>query len=396
MIVLRRLVVAVVIVAVLQGLKWLLDSYSPESLVFHREFLWSLQVLVIAWFLVTAALSIFRKENSWTARFVPVFLLMITIVTDMWFSHLITHPEKISASMLPVFREHYEQTEAKDLRYEPCTVYDSVMGCRIMRALGFTFGNIEYNNEYRVNSESLRDTEDDLFGPAIICSGNTFTLGCGVDANQTFAERFGIDAEKTAVNGGVINLGTANQLRYLNSIDTSVLEYLVVQYSFDDGESNSAFLQGSDTVYSEASFELKRKQYHWAREYFPGKHAVMILSDVVGRWFSKPDNELSQAAQSAYASALVKVLAKVVPNSRYRVIITHIDKRQNMNSGFIKQVDSLLRTEEFQSALPQATTVDLSGVLSEDDYYRLDMHLKPSGHEKIAGRLWDKFVELEK
>lgn len=396
MIVLRRLIIAAILVLVVQAAKWMLDSYSPESRFFHQEFLWALQVLVAAWFVLTSILSVFKKGNSWFARFLPVIMVLVIIVVDIWFSHLLTHPAKISNSMLPAFRRYYEQFEKKDLRYEPCTTHDSLTGHRFVRDVGFAFGNIEYRNEYRVNSESLRDSEGDLFGPEIICAGNTFTFGCGVEADQTFTSLFAADTEKKVLNMGVANRGTVNQLRWLNNVDTSVLEYLVVQYSLRDAEYNSQYLQGDSSVLSQETFDMLRKQYNWRREYFPGKYAMIVLTDIVQSWFTNKNTVVSDAEQTLYAEQLVQVLSKLIPNTRYKVMLVHVDERGSMDTGIMKKVDGVLRSTRYSAVLPQVTVLNTSGVLQDADYYKLDTYLKPSGHEKISRVLWDAFVELEK
>jgi hypothetical protein len=396
MIVLRRLVVATVIIAALEGLKWIIAGSAPATKIFVSQFLLCAQVVVVIWLVITAILSAFGKGSSWVARFLPVILILLVISIDMWFNYLINRPARIPGGLLPSFTRYYDRFERNDLKFEPCTVYDSISGPRIIPGLRFAFGNIEYRNQYNINRESLRDNDGDLFGSQIICLGNTFTLGCGVEEEQTFAELLARRSQKTVVNMGVTDQRTEDQFDYLSAADTSVLEFLVLQLSYPD--KFEQLISGRDAEPSAESydeFELKRRQYGWSKEYFPGKYSVSILSDWIASTVSPKRNKLT-ISPAEYAKHVVDLLAKTKQGVRYKIIITQIDEYAKMNTGLVNSIDSILRLPQYDSLGRQVHTVDLSGVLKREDYYVLDKHLKAEGHEKVAGQLWNKLAELEK
>jgi hypothetical protein len=396
MIVLRRLVVATVIIAALEGLKWIIAGSAPATKIFVSQFLLCAQVVVVIWLVITAILSAFGKGSSWVARFLPVILILLVISIDMWFNYLINRPARIPGGLLPSFTRYYDKFERNDLKFEPCTVYDSISGPRIIPGLRFAFGNIEYRNQYNINRESLRDNDGDLFGSQIICLGNTFTLGCGVEEEQTFAELLARRSQKTVVNMGVTDQRTEDQFDYLSAADTSVLEYLVLQLSYLD--TYEEVIPGRDAesrpeTYDE--FELKRRQYGWSKEYFPGKYSVSILADWIASTVSQKRNKLT-ISPVEYAKHTVDFLAKTRQGVRYKIIITQVDEYARMNTGLVNSIDSILRLPQYDSLVSQVHTLDLSGVLKREDYYVLDKHLKAEGHVKVAGQLWNKLAELEK
>ncbi len=65
----------------------------------------------------------------------------------------------------------------------------------------------EYDIEIRTNGGGLREDREDSTG-RILCLGDSFTLGFGVDREETFAARLG------ALNAGVAGTGTAQQLAW--------------------------------------------------------------------------------------------------------------------------------------------------------------------------------------
>jgi hypothetical protein len=58
-----------------------------------------------------------------------------------------------------------------------------------------------------------------------------------------------------------------------------------------------------------------------------------------------------------------------------------------MDSGFLPAVASLLQKPEFARLNGRLTTVSVSDLLTRDDYYVIDSHLRPSGHAKVATRI---------
>ena len=106
--------------------------------------------------------------------------------------------------------------------------WDPVMGTRqIPNAQGFV-ACPEYDIELIINSQGLRDKEYPFTKPdgtrRILCLGDSFTCGYGVQATQTFAKQLeqllnqgSEDSSWEVLNAGVGSTGTAQQLAYFEA-----------------------------------------------------------------------------------------------------------------------------------------------------------------------------------
>ena len=287
---LRKTIKAIVVIALLKVLMLILDRYSPASLIFHRQFLFSLQLLVIVWLLVTLLLVIFKADKSWVARFVPVLIVMVVLVVDVLFSFWMETPDKVPGFLKKEFKKYYIYLERNVMEYEPCSVFDSAYSYKIIPGLAYTFGNVEYKNSYVANSESLRDNEQDLSGPQIICAGNSYTLGEGVEQNQSYPDILARQTGKTVLNAGNSGYATVRQLKKALQSDTSYLQYIVLQYSKFDAYENEAFLNGKDPlpIQSDSAYKQSVREYRWKKEYFPGKYAITITWEYIKSVANKP------------------------------------------------------------------------------------------------------------
>lgn len=391
---LRRTIMAVVIIAFLKALMLVLDKYSPASRPFHDLLLFDIQLIIIAWLFIIVILHIFKKGESWLARLLPVIIALLVIGTDVLYNYLMEHPKKIPVTALRVFRNYYSAYERNIIQYEPCTIYDSTYFYQMISGLRFSFGNIEYKNEYALNSESFRDSEGALEGPQVVCAGDSYTLGWGVEQDQTFSHLLAQKSGKTVLNTGNSSFGTVREIKRLTNIDTSILEYLVIQYCGNDVEENSAFMANNChlKISPEEDYNRARKEYHWAREYFPGKYSLTITYDFIKtklRTLIKGSLKPYNLSLDAIASAgyFLDVLNQTPVSKNQKVLVTDINAFDDMNSRFLHAVDSLLRQSKYTTLKERITTVDLSQMLTPDDYFILDAHINASGHEKVAAKL---------
>ena len=388
---LRKTIKAIVIIALLKIIMLVLDKYSPSSTVFHRQFLFSFQLIVIVWLLLSLLLFIFKAGKSWVARFLPVMIVMVVLAMDILFSFWIEYPKNIPGFLKREFKYYYASFERNIIEYEPCSVYDSIYSFKIIPGLAFTFGNIEYKNNYVVNSESLRDDEGAMMGPQIICLGNAYTLGMGVEQNQTFPELIGTQTGKTILNTGNSSYGTVRELKRLVSADTSFLQYVVIQYSKYDVYENEAYVNRNDSVKieSDSAYRSQMKEYRWRREYFPGKYAITIGYDFLKSKAGKLRKSRYYLSGDVDSSAFyfLKTISRFRLGNNLKILVTEIHDYNDMDSGFLTAVDSLVQQPEFLGLKDMIRTVNVSDVLTTSDYYVIDSDLRPSGHEKVANKI---------
>ncbi len=388
---LRKTIVAVAAIAFLRILIFILDRSSPASAPFHRQFLFSLQLIVVVWFVVIALLTIFKADKSWVARFLPILIVMLVLAIDILFSFWMENPRRIPNFLKNEFKNYYSSFERNIIDFEPCSVYDSAYSYKFIPGLAFTFGNIEYKNNYVVNSESLRDEESALSGPQIVCLGNSYTLGIGAEQNASFPELIAAKTGKTALNTGNSSYGTVREMKRLVSADTSFLQYVIIQYSKYDVYENEAFLNKKNylRIATDSAYKNAVKQYKWRKEYFPGKYAVPIGYNYlkgIAKKLKKPKHFLSGDIDNS-ANYFLRVIDSYNLPPNVNFIVTEINDYNDMDSGFLPAVASLLQKPEFARLNGRLTTVSVSDLLTRDDYYVIDSHLRPSGHAKVATRI---------
>lgn len=388
---LRKTIKAIVVIALLKIIMLILDSYSPASSIFHRQFLFSLQLIVIVWLLLSLVLFISKADKSWVARFLPVLIVMVVLAIDIVFSFWMEKPVKIPDFLKKEFKYHYIYFERNVMEYEPCSVFDSAYSYKIIPGLAFAFGNIEYRNNFIVNSESLRDEESAMSGPQIICAGNSYTMGVGDDQNHAYPDLLGAQTGKTVLNTGNSGYATVRELKRLANADTSFLQYAVIQYSKYDVYENEAFVKNNEPlpIKSDSAYKEAVKEYRWRKEYFPGKYAITITYDFlksIARKVRKNKYYLS-GDEATSASYFLKTIDKYKFQNNLKILVTEINDYHDMNTGFLPAVDSLLQQQEFAHLRSMIRTIDVADVLAPSDYYIIDPHLRASGHEKVASKI---------
>jgi len=316
---------------------------------------------------------------------------MIVLAIDILFSFWMENPARIPGFLKNEFKSYYSSYERNIIDFEPCSVYDSLYSYKLIPGLAFTFGNIEYKNRYVVNSESLRDAEDAMSGPEIICLGNSYTLGIGAEQNVTFPELMAAKTGKTVLNAGNSSYGTVREMNRLMGSDTSYLQYVVIQYSKYDVYENEAFVNNKPylRITSDSAYKKAARQYRWRKEYFPGKYATTIgygYLKSIARKMKKTKYFLSGDTDSS-AGYFLKVINRYNLGTNLKIIVTEINDYNDMDSGFLPAVDSLLQTAEFSNLKGRLKTVSVSDLLTQSDYYVIDSHLRPSGYEKVADRI---------
>lgn len=391
---LKRVIITVVVLLLMKGLILLLDSYSPETIQFHRQFLFCMQLMVIGWIIILSILYLFKKGDSWFARFLPVVIVLVVLLMDMLFYRMLRNPRSIPDTAEVPFSTFYTGFERNILQYEPCMIYDTALFYKMIPGLRFTFGNIEYNNQYNINRESFRDDEASLFGPQVVCIGDSYTLGWGVDQDQTFAKLLSDKTSRTVLNGGNSSYGTARELKELTYVDTSILEHLVVQYCRNDYTENLNFVDNGGVlrISDEESYRLARIRYQWGKEYFPGKYFISIgydwlRSELRYLWKGTRQADYITQNQEQAARVFLEVLRHANLSSRIKLIVIDLNGYVEMNSNFINGLKMVLKEPRYDDLRTRLTAVDLSGVLQKSDFYTLDTHLKASGHLKIADTL---------
>jgi lysophospholipase L1-like esterase len=264
-------------------------------------------------------------------------------------------------------------------RFYDCARYDARV-TYLLRPGRCRFDGVEFDTALNANSFGLRDDEESLTRPEIIVLGDSYAMGHGVEDQEAFPQVLERLLGRKVLNAGVSSFGTARELMLLRLLDTSAARVIVIQYCYNDLEENQALLQhGTLPIRSEREYEalVQKANSSYVNLLGPGFGVLRRLGD---RILHRRRGVNGYAVQ---AEAFRDVLARSTDLLRGRhVVILHNDGFNRINARFINAARS--RTAALGLDL---TFVDVSTVLTPQDFFVLDAHMRPSGNEKVAALL---------
>lgn len=402
--ILLKVFLLVLVLVLISVLKHILDRYSPTSIIFHYNFLTCIQYfLLIAVFIYFLLYGFFRfilKRKLKSVTFWTVLISLFTISEGIIF-YFLRNTEKIPASLDRFITEYY-------LTYEinfPQLSYDSTLTYTLKKSSVYDHENLEFNNKIIVNAMGLRDDADALKSPDVICLGDSYTMGWGVDQRKSFPKLIQQTSGLKVLNAGITSYGTVRELMLLNRLDTSSLKYLIIQYCYNDWSENKAFLDSSRYVPSGSQQTLDRtfRSYSLARKYFPFKYTLTLLRMFVRNQFFKKENKKEPLAwvrsldyvQPA-AEAFLQVISKSNLNFRkLKIILIDTNRYPAYEHYWLETVEKELQSKTYSDDMRQSIHVVKFPELNHQKYfYPLDNHLNEAGHELIARKILETLNKL--
>jgi hypothetical protein len=132
--------------------------------------------------------------------------------------------------------------------------------------------------------------------------------------------------------------------------------------------------------------------------YYPGKHFLNISQLFIKQQVNKVANVFplatgnigDEVTGAGQAALFLKVLSDApVDFTRCKVIVFFPGKDFNRSRAFETALDSLIQTPPFKERFNNNLRVlKVSELLQPNDYYIMDIHLRNSGHRKIAEGIW--------
>lgn len=400
---LRRGLVVLITVLALQVLKTVLAKVHLAGSYALGVFCIYLQVLMICgfclqflYFLCLSFIKRTRPRVIWASLIAAGTLLGLELLCTFW----LEHPASIPAFLRSTFRMYYDRFDRSIIQYErDQTVYDTALFYRLSPSASFQNRNREYDNLYTTNRAGMRDDDASVDSPSIVCLGDSYTMGWGVEQPQAFPQQLETLSGLRVLNAGMSSYGTAREMLQLHRVNTSRLRYLVYQYCSNDVTENHAFIANDYVLHvsPRTTFEGLQEEFRWSRLYYPCKNVSLIsqlgvkeLINTVRPVFATGDTT-TLAGDSLQAAAFLNVICNSGIDVReYKIIVLVADAYEAMHSSFLAEVRALSTMPPYRDKLPQPLlTLDLSRTLDRQDYYILDQHLRPSGHAKIARKIWD-------
>ncbi len=390
---LRKTIWCIALVILIQLLKKYLDGILPGILIFHHFLLTLLQLVILVW---TIILLLFPSVS-----FIKKILLFVGVLTlpELLCTYWLHHPSQIPDSLHSVIMRYSTQAENNILQFSSKnSVYNKDLFYILKPSFRFVFTNPEFADSFYTNKMGLRDDESSLLKPEVICLGDSYTMGWGVKQNETFAEQLGSSLHKKVLNAGITSYGTARELKNLYRLDTSGLQYIILQYCHNDYTENESFIKNNYSLQASPreKYDSLVNNNYWNMLWFPGKRFTCIAKFYLEKKLNpylfphkKPAADSVAAGLRQTAAYLTGILFHSAINfKKVKVFVVDLNQKELMNNELLNEMNKLINSPRYAPHFNNnLVMVPVSDLLTDDDYYILDPHLRPSGHRKIANRL---------
>jgi hypothetical protein len=269
------------------------------------------------------------------------------------------------------------------IQYRPeCARYDARVSY-LLKPGTCRFDEVLFDTEVSANSFGLRDDEDSLTAPEVIVLGDSHAMGHGVGDDETFASVLEQRLDRKVLNAGVSSFGTARELILLRYLDKSAARVIVIQYCGNDLRENWALLEdGTIPILSEAEYRrvVERASAGYRDWLMPG---FGVLERVVGELEKIFGGEEASDAAKRHAAGFRKAIAGSANLLRgRRLLVVDMNGGGRLAPGFLEAA-----RESVADLQLDIVFIDVSTGLQPEDFFPLDGHFRPSGHEKVAAVL---------
>lgn len=311
-------------------------------------------------------------------------------ISEYTINYLLNHAKKIPTSLRPAFKAYYNQYDRNAIQVIPaCARYDSGL-FYTLRPGRCEFSNREFRTNVEVNSEGLRDDEASLNFPEIVILGDSFAMGWGVDQDSTFANVLERTSGRVNLNGGISSYGTAREVKLLERLKTDSLKVIIIQYHPNDTTENKAFALNHNrlSISSENTYNQTIEEVQSSTAYYFGKFTSLLLK-VMLKGPDKPAVDSRKEKQQEVHYFVNALLHSNVSLEKVKLIVFEAAP-SNTNSGlFSETLKEEIQNQQYPGFIQGMTVLDMSEILTEEDYFVLDNHINASGHKKIATLLTD-------
>ena len=242
-----------------------------------------------------------------------------------------------------------------------------------------------------MNSLGLRDSEEALEQPEIIFLGDSFTMGWGVEQDESFPELMEDKLQQKSLNTAISSYGTAREHLIFQKIDHQNCQLLLLQYCSNDEEENEYFIQ-SDFDFKPSSKKIYQGRCKLNRingTYYAFKYSFSVFKYSLGVILSKLRPEKTVKEIPAIEN-FHKILQLIRADYTGPIILFNLESHHT-SSTIYQQFDSYFKA----NPEPKLYLFNTAAFLGEEDYFNIDDHLNPKGHQKLAKEL-HAFIEKHK
>jgi hypothetical protein len=291
------------------------------------------------------------------------------------------------------------------VQFEPaCTQFDKEL-FYVLRPGECRFRNLEFDTTLRINSGGFRDAEAALKSPDVVVLGDSFAMGWGVDASETFSSLLGQRTGLKVLNTGVSSYGTVREKIGLSRVALDRLKYLVIQYCPNDKDENLLFyLRGNiNRTLTESQYDTVRRWYRDSRTYYPGRNVDLLLphrlfASLFGRGndidvmfedsWTAADRQLQKekphvTEEEAFVNALISA-GQPLPASLRKIVVFSLDVYSSADQKMIDGLEAMKASHMLDQIRAEVVILRVPKYIDSSQYYLIDGHLKPGGHAVLA------------
>ena len=319
-----------------------------------------------------------------------VILLICVLMLDGIIAFILHNPQSFPDNPLTRFIRLVNISSARvQPAYDPdCAKFDFEINYRY-RPGSCRHASWEFDVTIEANSLGFPDDEESLERPEIVVLGDSYAAGWGVERLQAFPSLLENSTGRKVLVAAAPSYATARELRLLEDMDLSNVQTVIIQFSDNDAFENLEVVKNKEIrpihhmVYRSITItNMKRKRY-LERPYFPGKYLALV-------WFTfqQPAAPAPPSAEQQ-AKHVLALLARSLLAERtdIEIVIISINEHHESDREFIDHLNAFLDAEDAPALNRRITALSTSGDLAKEDYFILDDHLRPSGHEKVADLL---------
>ena len=303
-------------------------------------------------------------------------------------------------------KQFYLTRDSKAIQYEPESAsYDPEL-TYVMRPGTFDFSNREFDTSVSFNSQGFRDDEASLVAPEVVVIGDSYAMGWGVEDHESFPSLLEKQSGMKVLNAGTSSYGTVRELRLLNRIDLSAARFIIIQYCMNDLLENGAYMGDGNqlTIMSPRDYQhavnINAGRGHYTNFRFLRTFLPEIgeSSRTQAEWDTPPDEtpESKWSVHLRHSHLFINAFNELGVDLTGKQIIVMELSAWYADIGMFSKV---LKAQQEENVLPAGFAkhdlrfVNVHERLTPEDYFVLDDHILPSGHEKVANQLWESMQQ---
>jgi len=399
----RIIIYSIIIMLILELLKTFVSRQTPAPSYFLAVIISCIQVIFcLAVIFFSLSFSLIEKFFRFPFFTVVIWFTVFISLMECLFVYWYRNPHRMPESLKESYGFYYDFFDASFIQYERSkAVYDPDLFYKLKPSVKFTFSNCEFSTSFVTNHQGLRDDPISLSAPEIILIGDSYVMGWGVEEYEAFPALLEKRTNKNTLNAGIASYGTARQLMLLSKLDSSNLRFLIIQYCANDYTENVEFIKNDFKlpISPQKQYEKVIASYEWTRKYFPGKVFLVTIQAFLKSKInqilpvfavaSERKNDNGDELENALNFAEI-LYRSTIDFKKVKVIITRLNAYNFMSNSFIHQLKKISNRPPYYERFGKyISIVDLLPVLDKIDYYDLDVHLRPSGHRKVAEALFE-------